>query len=305
MWTFVLRRVLFSIPIFIAVTFLTFSLIHAIPGGPFDSEREMAPVIRQRLEEKYGLDRPLWEQYGKYMQQLAHGDFGPSYKYTDWSVAELMQSKVKVSFELGAYGMLFALFFGILGGILGVHFEGRWPDQWIRFLTTFGLCLPAFIIGPLLIYLFGIKLRWFDVAGWETWPQKILPMITVGLSYAAYIAQLARHGLGEAMHQSYILAARARGIPESRILWVHALRNGLLPVVAYLGSAFSGIISGAIITETVFQIPGLGRLFIQAITNRDGMLILGIVNFCALAVIVCNTVSDCLQAWLNPKIRLK
>ena len=305
MFSFLFKRVLFIVPVFFAVTFLTFSLIHAIPGGPFDGEKEMPVAVRQKLEEKYGLDQPLLRQYVRYIRGVFHGDFGPSYKYSDWSVAELMRSKIKVSFELGTYGMIFALLFGVLGGVICARYRGRWPEKMIDGFSTLGLCLPAFIVGPLLVYFFGIKLRWCAVAGWEDISQKILPTVTIGVLYAAYIAQLARNGLLQVLDKPYILAARARGISERRILWIHVLRNGLLSVVAYMGPAFAGIISGAIVTETVFQISGLGRLFIQAITNRDGMLILGIVNFCSLAVIVCCSITDCVQAWLNPKIRLQ
>ena len=305
MFSFLFKRVLFIVPVFFAVTFLTFSLIHAIPGGPFDGEKEMPVAVRQKLEEKYGLNQPLLRQYGRYIRGVFHGDFGPSYKYSDWSVAELMYSKIKVSFELGTYGMIFALLFGVLGGVICARYRRRWPEKMVDGLSTLGLCLPAFIVGPLLVYFFGIKLRWCAVAGWESFSQKILPTVTIGVLYAAYIAQLARNGLLQVLDKPYILAARARGISERRILWIHVLRNGLLSVVAYMGPAFAGIISGAIVTETVFQIPGLGRLFIQAITNRDGMLILGIVNFCSLAVIVCCSITDCVQAWLNPKIRLQ
>lgn len=305
MFAFIVKRILSGIPIFFAVTFLTFALIHAIPGGPFDSEKEMPPEIRARLNHAYGLDEPFLKQYTRYINRVFHGDLGPSYKYTNWDVSELIGPKIRVSFELGVYGMLFALFFGILAGILCARCTGGRVDKGIHICATIGLCLPSFVIGPLLIYLFGLKLRWFSVAGWEEWDQKILPTLTIGISYAAYVAQLARNGLQTVMKQPYILAARARGLSEQRILWVHALKNGLLPVVAYMGPAFAGIISGAIVTETIFQIPGLGRLFIQAITNRDGTLILGIVNFYALAVLVCNAVTDCVQAWLDPRVRLR
>ena len=304
MFSFLFKRILLVVPVFFAVTFLTFSLIHAVPGGAFDSEKEMPSAVRQKLEAKYGLDQPLLKQYSRYIRGVFQGDFGPSYKYTNWSVAELMRSKIKVSFELGLYSMIFALLLGIFGGIICARYRGLWPDKLVDGLSNLGLCLPAFIVGPLLIYFFCIKLHWFDVAGWEYGSQKILPTITVGVLYASYITQLARNGLFCVLDQPYILAARARGISERRVLWIHALRNGLLSVVAYMGPAFAGIISGAIVTETVFQIPGLGRLLIQAITNRDDMLILGIVNFCSLAVILCCTVTDCIQAWLNPKIRL-
>jgi oligopeptide transport system permease protein len=305
MLLFLFKRILFVIPTFFGVTFLTFALIHSIPGGPFDGEREMPSEIRQRLNERYGLDKPLNVQYYRYIRNVFKGDFGPSYKYTDWDVIELVQSKACVSFELGVCSMLFALLAGVFMGVIGARFQGTWLDTLLNIFSTLGMCLPAFVVGPFLIYIFGLKYRIFDVAGWDHWSQKILPILTIGILYASYISRLTKGALTRVLDQSYIMAARARGLNEWRIFFVHALRNALLPVVAYMGPAFAGIISGAIVTETVFQIPGLGRLFIQAISGRDHMLILGIVNFYAFTIIVCNMIADCIQAWLNPKIRLQ
>jgi oligopeptide transport system permease protein len=301
---FLIKRIFLMFPVFLAVTFLTFLLIYFAPGGPFDTEKEMSAEIRQQLNEKYGLDEPILIQYGRYIGNVFRGDFGPSYKYMGWNVAELIGSKIRVSFELGVYGMLFALFLGILVGVSCVRFPGS-IDRGLSFLITLGVCLPAFVVGPLLMYILGVRLRWVHVAGWDHWSDKILPTLTIGILYASYIARLMKSALAKVLDQPYIMAARARGLSEWRIFFVHALRNALLPVVAYMGPTFAGIISGAIVTETVFQIPGLGRLFIQAISNRDHMLILGIVNFYALAIMVCNTIADCVQAWLNPKIRLQ
>ena len=304
MFPFIFKRILFAIPVFIAVTFITFSMIHIVPGGPFDSEKEMPPEIRQALEHKYGLDRPLMVQYAHYMKNLCKGDLGPSLKYSNWDVSDMIQPKIKVSFELGVYSFAFALVVGILIGVLCAYFRERWIDHFLNFLATLGICLPAFVVGPLLVYFFAIKFRLFSVACWSSWQDKVLPSITVGILYASYIARLARSGICEVMQKQYIVAAKARGLSERRIFFIHGLKNGLVPVVAYLGPAFAGIISGAIVTETVFQIPGLGRLFIQAIASRDDTLLLGIVNFYALAIIVCSTVTDCLQLILNPRSRI-
>ncbi|MDR3317522.1 MAG: ABC transporter permease [Puniceicoccales bacterium] len=304
MLPFLLKRILLALPTFFAVTFLTFTLVHFVPGGPFDAEKEMPAAIRQKLHERYGLNRPLSEQYCRYIKNVLHGDFGPSYKYSNWDVADLVKSKAVVSFELGLYSMLFALIVGVSVSMICIRLQGTQWDFVLCFLSTLGICLPAFIVGPLLIYIFGICLHWVNVACWENWSDKILPTLTIGTLYASYISRLAKRGLCDVLQKPYIMAARARGISERRIFFIHTLRNGILPVVAYMGPAFAGIISGAIVTETIFQIPGLGRLLIQAINNRDDMLILGIVNFYALAVIICNALVDCIQAWLNPKIRL-
>jgi oligopeptide transport system permease protein len=305
MLLFLVKRLLLALPTFFAVTFLTFTLIYFTPGGPFDSEREMPPEIRCRLNQCYGLDRPFGEQYCRYIRNVLRGDFGPSYKYGDWDVADLVKSKVLVSFELGLYGMVFALVAGIAAGVVCARLQGTRWDFFLSFFSTLGICLPAFVLGPLLIYVFGIGLRWANVACWEGWSDKILPTLTIGILYASYISRLVKRGLCEVLQKPYIVAARARGVSEGRIFFIHALKNGILPVVAYMGPAFAGIVSGAIVTETIFQIPGLGRLLIQAIANRDDTLILGIVNFYALAVIICNALTDCVLAWLNPRIRLQ
>jgi oligopeptide transport system permease protein len=305
MLLFLIKRLLLALPTFFAVTFLTFALIHFVPGGPFDGEREIPPEIRSRLNECYGRDRPLGEQYCRYIGNVLRGDFGPSYKYSNWDVADLVKSKALVSFELGLYGMLFAFAVGVSMGVICVRLQGTRWDFFLSFLSTLGICLPAFVVGPLLIYVFGVGLHWVNVACWEVWSDKILPTLTVGILYASYISRLAKRGLCEVLQRPYIIAARARGVSEGRIFFVHALKNGILPVVAYMGPAFSGIIGGAIVTETIFQIPGLGRLLVQAISNRDDALILGIVNFYALAVIICNALTDCIQARLSPRIRLQ
>jgi oligopeptide transport system permease protein len=305
MLLFLFKRSFFVIPTFLGVTFLTFTIIYFIPGGPFDGEREMPSEIRQKLNERYGLDQSLGVQYCRYIRNVFKGDLGPSYKYTDWDVSELIQSKASVSFELGIYSMLFALFVGISAGVICSRFPGKWLDFLLGIISTLGMCLPAFVVGPFLLYIFALKHRIFAVAGWDHWHQKVLPILTIGILYASYIARLTKSALLRILEQPYIMAARARGLGEWRIFFVHALRNALQPVVAYMGPALANVISGAIVTETIFQIPGLGRLFIQAIGSRDHMLILGIVNFYALTVIICNMIADCIQAWLDPKIRLQ
>jgi oligopeptide transport system permease protein len=305
MLSFLFKRILSAIPVFFGVTFLTFAIIHCIPGGPFDSEREMPAEIRQRLNERYGLNRSLISQYCRYIGNVFGGDWGPSYKCMDWDVIDLVQSKACVSFELGVYSMLFALLVGIGVGVMCVRFRRTLLDRLLSIFSTLGMCLPAFVIGPLLMYIFGVRLRLVNVAGWEYWGDRILPTLTIGILYASYIAQLTKGALAKVLDQHYIMAARARGLAEWRIFFIHALPNALLPVVAYMGPAFAGIISGAIVTETIFQIPGLGRLFIQAVGSRDHMLILGIVNFYAMVIMICNAIADCVQAWLDPKIRLQ
>ena len=301
----IFKRILLAIPVLLAVTFITFFLIHSIPGGPFDGEKELPPSVRAQLNKKYGLDQPVFVQYCRYMGKLVSGDLGPSMKYINWDVSELMKEKIKISFELGCYSFIFAISIGLLFGILSGYYHNRWIDKTITFVTTLGICLPALVVGPILVFTFGIWLRVVSVAGWESVSDKILPSLTIGILYASYICRLTRNSILDVLGKQFITAARARGVSEKRIFFVHALKNGLVPVLAYLGPAFAGIITGAIVTESVFQIPGLGRLFLQAITNRDDTVILGVVNFYALAIIICSTVTDCLQILLNPRSKIE
>lgn len=299
------KRILLSIPVLFLVTFITFFLIHSIPGGPFDGEKELPQNVRLELNKKYGLDQPVFVQYCRYMNRLIHGDLGPSLKYTNWDVAELMGPKIKISFELGCYSFIFAISIGVFFGILCGYFHNRLIDKCITFITTIGLCLPALVVGPILVFVFGIWWPVFSVAGWETWSDKILPSLTIGILYSSYICRLTRSSILDVLGKQFISAARARGVSERKIFFVHGLKNGLVPVLAYIGPAFAGIITGAIVTESVFQIPGLGRLFLQAISNRDDTVILGVVNLYALAIIICSTVTDCLQIVLNPRSKIE
>jgi oligopeptide transport system permease protein len=279
-------------------------MVRTVPGGPFDEERELSESVRKSLDEYYGFDKPLLTQYLQYLKNLLHGDLGPSYKYTDWDVTELVMSKVPISFELACYGMIIAIIFGILFGSISAMYSNTKIDVFFSSLSSVGICLPSFVLGPILAYIFAIKLNLFSGSGWSDFSNKFLPSITLGIFYTAYISRLSRDGLIVALNKQYVTTAKAKGLSHRKIFFVHVLRNGLQPVIAFLGPAFASLMSGAIAIEVVFNIPGLGRLFVNAIYNRDDTMILGIVNFYAILIVVFNTLSDMIQVWLNPRQKL-
>jgi oligopeptide transport system permease protein len=288
----------------LTVVTLTFFMVRIVPGGPFDEEREIPETVRDSLNKYYGFNKPLIIQYLRYIKNLLHGDLGPSYKYSDWDVSELVLSKLPISFELACYGLLIAITFGILFGSISALYSHTKIDTFFSSLSSLGTCLPTFVLGPILAYIFAIKFNIFSGSGWSNFSNKFLPSLTLGIFYTSYISRLSRDSLIAAMNKPYVVTARAKGLSSLRIFLVHVLRNGLQPVVAFLGPTFAGLISGAIAVETVFNIPGLGRLFINAISNRDDTMILGIVNFYALLIIFFNTMSDIVQVWLNPRQKL-
>jgi len=303
MLKFLFRRLLLTLGILFCVITITFFLTQMAPGGPFDSERRVPPEIQAAMNERYGLNATPLQQYGRYLLRLLQGDLGPSYKYAGWDVMELVRQKIAVSAELGTYALLVALVLGLLLGSISAFHPHSHIDAGCMGMALFGICLPTFVMGPLFAYVFAYRLRWMACTGWSDWNQKILPSLTLGLVYAAYIARLSRNGLSQVLQKDYIRAARAHGLSEMHIFFFHALRNGLQSVIAFLGPTVAGLITGSFVVETVFQVPGLGRLFIQAITNRDTTLILGITILYAICVITLNFGSDLLLAYLNPRHR--
>lgn len=306
MLRFIFKRILESIPVLLIVATITFFLLKMMPGGPFDTEKVTTPEIKQQIEAYYGLDKPAWRQYVDYMERLIlHGDLGPSYKYFGWSVNELLAGSLPVSIELGCYGLAFALFFGLIAGILASLRKNTAGDYVPMSIATLGICIPSFVTGPLLILLFAIKLSWFNSSGWYFPRDRVLPAMTLGLYYMAYISRLARGGMLEILNQDFIRTARAKGASEWRVVWRHSLRGGLLSVVSFLGPAISGLITGSLVVETIFQIPGAARFFILAAFNRDGPMLMGTTLVYAVIVIVMNLVVDIVQVWLNPKLRFE
>ena len=304
MGRFLAIRLLQAIPVILAVITVTFFLIRVAPGGPFDSEKAVIPEVKAALEAQSPLDLPLFQQYTAYLGDLAQGDFGPSFKYPGRSVNELIGAGLPVTAELGFYALLIATLIGGLAGVIA-SLKPNTPQDYIPMaLAMIGICMPTFLLGPLLLLLFGIELEWLPVSGWGDIPgDKLLPSITLGAAYAAYIARLSRAGMLEVLSQDYIRTARAKGLPEWQVVVKHGLRGGLLPVVSFLGPAFAGLLAGSFVVETIFQIPGLGRFYVQAAFNRDYTMILGTTVFLSTLIVLFNLLSDVLAAWLNPRLR--
>ena len=304
MYRFALGRVLQAIPVLLAVITVTFFLIHSAPGGPFSADKAVPPEVIKALEEQYNLNQPIWQQYVSYLGDVVRGDFGPSFKYSGRTVNELIAAGLPITAELALYAMIVALVIGLLAGVGAAVRPNTAQDYIPMTAAMIGICMPSFLLGPLLVLVFGINLECLPVSGWGDIPgDKILPSITLGAGFAAYIARLSRGGMLEVLSQDYIRTARAKGLSETLIILKHALRGGLIPVVAFLGPAFAGLLSGSFVVETIFQIPGLGRFYVQAAFNRDYTLILGMTIFLSTLIIVFNLLSDMLAIWLNPKLR--
>ena len=304
MLRFIISRLLQAIPVIFIVITATFFLVRAAPGGPFDAEKVVLPEVKRALEAQYKLDLPLHEQYFAYLSDLAQGELGPSFKYPGRSVNEILFSGLPVTAELGFYALLIALIIGVTAGVFASLKPNTRQDYIPMGLAMIGICMPSFLLGPLLVLVVGIYLEWLPISGWGSIPgDKILPSITLGAAYAAYVARLSRAGMLEILSQDYIRTARAKGLPEWLVVGKHALRGGLIPVVAFLGPAFAGLLAGSFVVETIFQIPGLGRFYVQAAFNRDYTMILGMTVFFATLIILFNLLSDMLALWLNPKLR--
>ncbi len=299
----IISRVLQAVPTLWVIATLTFFMTRYAPGGPFDSERAIPEEIKIKLQSHFGLDRPLFDQYLLYLKNLLQGDLGPSFKYPEWEVSELIATAFPVSLTLGLLSLLIALMVGIPAGMIAALRKNSWVDYLPMSLSMAGICLPTFVLGPLLIYALSTQLGMFPPLGWYGPADWVLPSLTLGLFYAAYIARLTRAGMLETLQQDYVRTARAKGAKSWRILTKHAARGGLLPVVTFLGPAFAGLITGSFVIESIFFIPGLGKFFVTAAFNRDYTMVLGTVLFYASLIILLNLLVDLLQAWLDPKAR--
>jgi oligopeptide transport system permease protein len=327
MTRFLLSRLLQTLLALFVIVTATFFMPRLAPGGPFTSERVSTPEIEARKRAYYNLDKPLWRQYRDYMVSvlpktlrpaalfpgdgaidLKAGlgiDFGPSFKYPNRTVNEIIAAKLPVSLALGLPSLLIALGAGVTLGILAALRRNTWLDYLASALGMVGLAVPTFIIGPVFVLVFALALHWFNASGWYGWRDAVLPCLVLGLAYAAPIVRLTRGGMLEILNQDFIRTARAKGATETRVVLRHALRGGLLPVVAYLGPATANILTGSFVVETIFQIPGLGREFVNSALNRDYFLILGTVILYAALIMALNLAVDIAQAWMNPKVRLE
>jgi oligopeptide transport system permease protein len=302
---FVIVRLLQTIPVIWVIVTATFFMIRFVPGGPFTAEKAVTPEIMRNLEAHYGLNRPLYRQYLDYTWSLMRGDLGPSFKYPTRSVNEIIADKLPVSAELGLLSLGVALGLGLPLGVLAAVRRNTWIDYACSSAAMVGICVPTFVMGPLLILVFAIHLGWFNASGWYAPADRVLPSLTLGCVYAAYVARLTRGGMLEVLSQDYIRTARAKGAGEARVVIKHALRGGLTPVVSFLGPAIAGIVTGSFVIETIFQIPGIGREFVNSAFNRDYTLVLGTVVLYAAFLIAMNLVVDIALVWLNPKLKFE
>jgi oligopeptide transport system permease protein len=300
---YVLRRLAVMVPVFFLVVAAVFFMIRFAPGGPFDSEKKVPPEILRNLEAKYHLDQPLLVQFGMYLRDLTRFDLGPSFKHANRTVNEIIAEAFPVSVELGLLSLAWALCIGIGAGMLAALKPNTFFDYVPMSFSIMGICLPTFVIGPLMVLVFSVWMDWLPVAGWNSWQDRILPSLTLGFAYAAYISRLTRGGFMEIRNQDFIRTARAKGLSESAILIKHSLKGGLLPVVSYMGPALAGIISGALVTETIFNIPGLGRFFIQSAVNRDYTVVMGTALLYFALIFLANFLVDITYALLDPRVK--
>lgn len=305
MLRYIARRILEAIPVLFILATVTFFMMRLAPGGPFTSEKQASKEIRERMEAHYGLNKPLFQQYLIQMGHLLRGNLGPSFKYPSRTVNEIIRDSFPVSLELGAEGLSVALVFGLTAGMISAVKRNTAWDHALMSLAMIGLCVPTFVMGPLLISAFALHLDWFNAAGWFFARDRVLPALTLGAFYAAYVARLARGGLLEVLHQDFIRTAQAKGAGPARILFHHALRGGMLPVVSFLGPAAAGLLTGSFVVETIFGIPGLGRFFVTAAFNRDYFMVMGSVMFYAVFVIAFNLLADVVLVCMNPRLRFE
>ena len=301
----IFNRLLVAIPVLLSVITITFLMVHSAPGGPFDYERVVSQEVMEQLNQKYNLDAPLYIQYFDYLSNIIKGDFGPSFRYPGRNVTEMISLGLPVTLELAIYSILFATFIGIFFGSIAALKKNTWLDYLPMTISMAGICIPSIVLGPLLSLIFGIWLGWLPVSGWgEGYPgSKILPVITLGTAYAAYCARLSRGGMLEVLGQDFILTARAKGLSEFKVVVFHALRGGLIPVVSFLGPAIAGLLAGSFVVETIFNIPGLGRFYVQAAFNRDYTMILGTTVFFSFLIILFNLIADIAGAAMDPRVR--
>jgi oligopeptide transport system permease protein len=283
---------------------LCFVLLRAAPGGPFDSEKMAPPEVQAALEAQYRLDRPLLAQYGAWLGDVVRGDLGPSFQYPDYRVGELIAQALPISLLNGLAALALALLAGIPLGVVAARARGRWVDRVLMFGAGLGLAIPKFVAAPLLILLFAVTLHWLPAGGWDgTWRSMVLPVLALAGPNLAYCARLTRASLLEVLDADYIRAARGRGLSEARLLFAHALRPGLMPVLAWLAPALINVASGSAVVEQVFGIPGIGRYFVQGALNRDYTLVLGVVLVIGAGIVAINAAVDALRARIDPRLR--
>jgi oligopeptide transport system permease protein len=305
MLKYVLRRLLTAIPTLFLIVTMSFFLMRLAPGGPFNQEKGLMPVIKANLERIYHLDEPLWKQYFYYLNNLAHGDLGPSYILPDFTVAELFRVGLPVSIRLGFAALMLALILGTSLGVIGALRQNKAADYAVISLATAGSTIPTFVIAPLIQIYFGLTLKWLPIAGWNNgaFLHQVGPVITLALPYVAIFARLMRGSMIEALRSNHIRTARAMGLSDWSIIVRHAMRGALLPVVSFAGPAAAGLLTGSVVVETIFQLPGVGRYFIDAAINRDYTLVMGTVVLIAIFTILFNLIVDIIYGFIDPRVR--
>ena len=307
MFVFILRRILETIPVLLCVAAMTFFMCRLAPGGPFDDDKQVTAEVREQLNKQFNLDKPLYVQFYQYLVNLPKLQ---SFKYPNRTVGDIIKQKFPVSFKLGFFAITIALGIGVLFGVIASLKPNSFIDYIPSSLAMIGICLPTFVMGPILMYIFALKLKLLPATGWGGFDgdaifhaDMILPSLTLGLFYAAYISRLTRGGMLDILSQDYIRTAKAKGASGLRVIVKHAMRGGLLPVISFMGPAVAGLIAGSFVIETIFNIPGLGKDFVQSAFNRDYTLVLGVVMFYATLIVLLNLVVDILQVTLNPKLK--
>lgn len=305
MLNFALKRLLSAVPTLLVLVALAFFLLRAAPGGPFDEERALPAEVQAQVAAAYHLDEPLWRQFTRYLGGLARGDLGPSFQYPGRSVNELIAAGFPVSLQLGLAAMLLALPLGCGLGIAAALKRGTVTDHGLMTLAMAGLAIPNFVVAPLLILAFALALGWLPAGGWDDWRSAVLPVAALALPQAAILARLTRGSMAEVLAQQYIRTARAMGLPQRWIVLRHALKPALMPVLSYLGPALAQVITGSVVVEQIFSIPGLGRHFVQGALNRDYTVVMGVVVFYGALVVLLNLAVDLLYGALDPRVRAR
>jgi oligopeptide transport system permease protein len=302
---YAVRRVAGFFPVLFVIVSCAFFIMRLAPGGPFDQDRALPEQVRANIEARYHLDESLWRQYLRYLGDVARGDLGPSFRYPDRSVNELLALGFPVSLQLGVCAMAVALLLGGSAGLVAGVRRSSPLDYLTMTLALGGISVPNFVLGPLLMLGFALGLGWLPVAGWGSWRHVVLPAITLGTFYAAYIARLTRAGMLEVIGQDFIRTARAKGLREAAVVLRHALPCAVLPVVTYLGPASAAVLTGSVVVETIFSIPGIGRYFVGGALNRDYTMVLGTVVAYSLLLLLFNLIVDLLYAWLDPRVQVR
>ena len=304
MTTFLIRRFFTVCATIFFLATITFFLLRIVPGGPFDSDKALPPDIKANVEAKFGLDKPMIQQYFIYLKGLIRLDFGPSFKYMGRTVSEIIWDTLPTSVELGLYSLALALILGIPLGIISAYKQNSFIDFSAMFMAVAGISLPSYFVGAILIYVFSLKLGILPPALWEDWTSKILPTITLGTRPAALIARLTRASLLESIRADYVRTARAKGLSESVVILKHALRNSLIPVITLVGPLAAYVVTGTFVVEYIFAIPGMGKYYIDAVTNRDYPLVMGVTIVFGIMLVLANLLVDIMYAVIDPRIRI-